>query len=162
MNSSEKQLKRKLIEKRKIVKQKLDLLKEGEVVHEDIFSPIIKHLKNIETKLTTATTTTRGKNEAGENTINISNGNPMSDLSEDEDKKNVSITTTPLPPKRRLQFHSTPIKTTKIECDNDESGNIKRSIIEEADRQEIENEPNLQADYERGRNQEIWNASFRD
>lgn len=52
MNNKEKEIKRKLISKRNIIKSKLNLLKQGQIVHENVFSPITKHLKTIETKLT--------------------------------------------------------------------------------------------------------------
>lgn len=44
-------LKRRLIAKRKDIKNKLDLLKYGKIVQEDMFSPITKHLRSIENKL---------------------------------------------------------------------------------------------------------------
>lgn len=51
MNKKDKEFKRRLIAKRKNVKSKLDLLKQGEMIQESAFLPITKHLKNIETKL---------------------------------------------------------------------------------------------------------------
>lgn len=51
MELSEGELKKRLITKRKIVKQKLDFLKHGEIVKEKMFSPITRHLKEIKNKL---------------------------------------------------------------------------------------------------------------
>lgn len=51
MDPKAKVIKKKLIAKRKDVKNKLDLLKHGEFVREKMFLPITKHLKNIEDKL---------------------------------------------------------------------------------------------------------------
>lgn len=51
MDSKVKKIKRELILKRRDVKNKLDLLKHGELIHENFFSPITKHLKDIEIKL---------------------------------------------------------------------------------------------------------------
>lgn len=51
MGLSEAELKRRLINKRRIVKEKLDILKHGEIVKEKMFSPITKHLKEIENTL---------------------------------------------------------------------------------------------------------------
>lgn len=48
---SEIELKQRLIQKRKIVKQKLNFLKHGEMIKEEMFSPITKHLKGIESTL---------------------------------------------------------------------------------------------------------------
>ena len=50
MEPNEKEIKRRLIAKRKIVNKKLDNLQQGETAHEDIFAPIAKHLRSIETK----------------------------------------------------------------------------------------------------------------
>lgn len=44
-------LKKRLIQKRQNVKNKLKLLRQGQVLQEDLFNPITKHLKNIEYKL---------------------------------------------------------------------------------------------------------------
>ena len=46
-------VKRKLITKRKQIKNKLNILKHGQIMHESMFQPITKHLQNIETKLDT-------------------------------------------------------------------------------------------------------------
>ncbi|CAG9771478.1 unnamed protein product [Ceutorhynchus assimilis] len=50
-NESDKVLNRKLISKRKIIREKLNLLKQGQLVQENLFQPITKHLANIETRL---------------------------------------------------------------------------------------------------------------
>lgn len=50
-NQSDKVLKKKLISKRKIIREKLNLLKQGQILQENIFQPITKHLENIETRL---------------------------------------------------------------------------------------------------------------
>lgn len=51
MELKEKELKKQLIAKRKIIKNKLNLLKHGEIVKERAFLPITKHLKNIHKEL---------------------------------------------------------------------------------------------------------------
>lgn len=51
MDSNDKKIKKKLIAKRKIIKNKLDLLKHGLIKQEKKFFPITKHLLNIENKL---------------------------------------------------------------------------------------------------------------
>ena len=51
MKSNEKEIKKRLIAKRKTVRDKLDILKHGEMVHENMFNPITKHLKSIENTL---------------------------------------------------------------------------------------------------------------
>ncbi|CAG9773427.1 unnamed protein product [Ceutorhynchus assimilis] len=50
-NKSDKVLKKKLILKRKIIREKLNLLKQGQILQENLFQPITKHLTNIETQL---------------------------------------------------------------------------------------------------------------
>ncbi|CAG9761264.1 unnamed protein product [Ceutorhynchus assimilis] len=50
-NKSDKVLKNKLILKRKIIREKLNLLKQGQILQEHLFQPITKHLTNIETQL---------------------------------------------------------------------------------------------------------------
>lgn len=52
MLPNEKEIKKKIITKRKDIKSKLDILKHGELVHQNFFSPLTKHLANIETELT--------------------------------------------------------------------------------------------------------------
>lgn len=51
MNSKEKQIKRMLIAKRRDIKNKLEVLKQGQIERDRAFSPITKHLQNIENKL---------------------------------------------------------------------------------------------------------------
>lgn len=51
MGLSESDLKKRLINKRRIVKQKLEFLKHGEMTKEKLFLPITKHLKEIGNKL---------------------------------------------------------------------------------------------------------------
>lgn len=53
VNKSEKTLKKRLIIKRKIIKHKLNLLKQGEFLHESALDPITRHLKNIENQIAT-------------------------------------------------------------------------------------------------------------
>jgi hypothetical protein len=48
MHKIDKELKKRLIIKRKIIKNKLDLLKQGELDQEKMLSPLTKHLENIE------------------------------------------------------------------------------------------------------------------
>jgi hypothetical protein len=47
MHKIDKELKKKLIIKRKIIKNKLDLLKQGELDQEKMLSPLTEHLENI-------------------------------------------------------------------------------------------------------------------
>lgn len=58
-----KKIKQQLIAKRRDVKNKLDLLKHGEFVRDKMFSPITKHLRSIEDKLT--------KRNSKENSIDV-------------------------------------------------------------------------------------------
>lgn len=72
-SSNEKNLKRKLLQKRKNVKNKLTLLKQGELAQEQMFSPITKQLQNIQHELkgkppqpsSIATAATTQNNEQG-------------------------------------------------------------------------------------------------
>ncbi len=52
-----KNIKHKLISKRKDIKNKLNVLKHGQIVHDNLFEPITKHLQNIEHKLGPSTNT---------------------------------------------------------------------------------------------------------
>lgn len=47
----DKELKKKLIAQRKIIKNKLELLKDAKMVQNELFSPITRHLLYIENKL---------------------------------------------------------------------------------------------------------------
>lgn len=51
MSLSEKDLKKRLIKKRRIVKQKFKMLTQGKEVKAKLFSPITKHLEDIEIRL---------------------------------------------------------------------------------------------------------------
>lgn len=155
MEPNEKEIKRRLIAKRKIVKQKLDYLQQGETAHEDIFSPITKHLKNIETKLPPPAAVTHKEEEKATNKVVspfILNEKDGSDFNEE----NISNNSTPLPPRRRLNFES-----MWENDENDEPSAIKRSLIEEANQQEENYATQLQTERET-RNQRIFEESFQD
>lgn len=51
INRDEIVVKKQLIAKRKDIKNKLELLKQGQIMHENMFQPITKHLRKIESKL---------------------------------------------------------------------------------------------------------------
>lgn len=80
---SEKEMKRRLIRKRKIVKQKFDILKHGEIAKEKLFSPITKHLKDIESKL--SHTVERIKTQPSTNEEPVSSDIRLKDESDGDD-----------------------------------------------------------------------------
>lgn len=51
MNNKEIIIKKKLLAKRNDIKRKLNILRHGQIIQENLFSPITKHLKNIEGRL---------------------------------------------------------------------------------------------------------------
>lgn len=56
-NLKERNIKRRLVIKRRNIKNKLEMLKHGHMVQQEIFSPITKHLQNIENKIDTKNVT---------------------------------------------------------------------------------------------------------
>lgn len=62
MKSSDKNLKRRLIQKRKNVKSKLEVLKQGELAQEQMFLPITKQLQNIQNEIKVKSSTTTPSN----------------------------------------------------------------------------------------------------
>lgn len=189
MNASEKALKRKLIEKRKIVKHKLDLLKQNEVEHEDMFSPITKHLKKIETKLVqpppapppTASSTAEApvdfEKTERETEQEEEEGNdyeiPLNSFKEDGYHwRNIQSTPFTSSGKRQQhQFiHSTPHSSLlningdddDVDDDDDNEDGIKQSIIENISGEEREHQEKLQSQYERSRKEDLLNASIQE
>uniref|UniRef100_A0A6P7G456 Uncharacterized protein LOC114335717 n=1 Tax=Diabrotica virgifera virgifera TaxID=50390 RepID=A0A6P7G456_DIAVI len=71
----DKDMKRRLITKRKNIQTKLRQLKQGQIRHEDLFNPITKHLKNIESKL----------NSSHHNSVVEKNEEPLLYTRNDED-----------------------------------------------------------------------------
>lgn len=76
MDLKSKKIKQKLIAKRRDVRNKLDLLKHGEFVRENMFSPITKHLKNIEDKI--------GKSAKEESPVEMGKSNDLSSTALDQ------------------------------------------------------------------------------
>lgn len=102
MLPKEREIKKQIILKRKDIKRKLDILKHGELVHKTFFSPLTKHLENIETELTR-------KNRNNQEAV------PLSSCSSSTTESSKCFT--PITPKIKLEmepFDFTPgIKTTK-------------------------------------------------
>lgn len=130
MNSNDKKIKQELIAKRKIIKNKLDLLKHGEVVREQIFSPITKHLKSIENKLEDSSKRKNDKLKLEDDYKNDSFQYVNPKLKGEEEETDLSLIT------------STPrhYSTSKRFKNKFNQSNIKQSILE--DLREEENKEN--------------------
>lgn len=63
MDKHAKNIKKLLIFKRKVIREKLNLLKKGEYIQQDTFSPITKYLKNIEEKICVGSAKVKEDNE---------------------------------------------------------------------------------------------------
>lgn len=134
MNLKEKELKRKIIIKRRNIKKKLELLKQGEIVQENAYSPITKHLAAIASDIK--------NNSYINNNHNNTNISSKSDNSLNDQNINNTITTTTseknIP---TLQITSSPKKKRKLQntfvedfydYDNDDISSIKQSMIDES------------------------------
>lgn len=182
----EKELKRMLIQKRQNVKNKLNLLKHGEMVQESIFNPITKHLKSIENKLDPSTQkqqqeqqqqqrikseaivkqNVEGKKQRRFNPFAFK-FEPDADADGAETPKSTS---TPLNEKmpRKLLFNlSTPLSQQKnVEEEyNDENispGDIKKSIFDEIEQEEREEEGAVGGDEKLSRFEDIAETSYID
>lgn len=175
-------IKKKLIAKRKDIKSKLDILKDGQMVHENLFKPITKHLQNIESKLDRS----KKKNKEKKLIKSISKSkiddyqDALSDNSDldlnfqDDDK--VSVISEPLP------FTSSPIEynTPKGELNTSASTSapqlkrklflatsstpkdLRKQIIKGARKKIIKDDVQLQNDYEHKLNKTILEKSISD
>lgn len=138
MKLSEKDLKKRLIEKRKIVKQKLDILKHGEIVKEKLFSPITKHLKDIENKL--GQTVSKNSNKPRL----IQNKTSMGDDSvfEDETNKSTDEQQYFMTPQKLSEELYTPTGSFSLKEDQDEEpSEQKLSILKGIDEYNIDSLP---------------------
>lgn len=157
MNLSERELKRRLIKKRKLVRQKLDILKHGEIVREQMFSPITKHLKDIGSTLSNTmrqiSPHMSSKQVESQNNYMSSNNNltslPSTSFKRKTDRKifeETPVKTTP-PPKmprmisEQLMTPQGQISLNQNENDDNDLSDLKMSILENINSDDDDNSP---------------------
>lgn len=142
---NEKELKKRLISKRKSVKNKLDLLKHGEMVQERKFDPITKHLKNIEGKLDVSQNILNNEyrvKKEGEEEEGREHSSKIYKVPKRESiKKSSSLLLKPPPRKTTKKSHSS-VSSSNLEGedDSDDISFSKRTIIEDIKSEDSESD----------------------
>lgn len=168
MKVNEKELKKRLIIKRQNVRKKLNLLKHGEIAQESAFSPITKHLKNIESKLQTSSNAVVEPKEQQQQTVGKDDKvkSSMSTLVyKDSTPKSGSISTPLEQIPRKLFFNlSTPTSSVKQDYDevDDDDDDEEPSVVKQSILNEIKSDDDDNGDRDDNRFQNIAENSYVD
>ena len=169
MKSSDKNLKIKLVQKRRNVKNKLNILKQGELAQEQMFSPITKQLRNIQNeikvKASAPTTNTSPSDLPVINSMDIKYDD--NEDYDDDDKRNVlkdEVFYAETPKKRKLKslnrLHST-LYSNRDDNDGNEAAiqdisTEKQSILDSIN----ENDDDDDSDQDKSRFEQLTRESL--